>query len=153
MPSDEREARECPPRKSASLGGTPSFLQPHGGKRNLSKLSELALRHRRAGLTKVLPPLGKVLRGSLEERYLTCGNPDCKCARGQRHGPVWYLSVTLDKTHRAGRTVPDDQVEQVRHWIENYHRVKEHLEKISDINRELMRRHKNKNPRRKKAKK
>jgi len=36
------------------------------------------------------------------EHYLTCGNPDCKCARGERHGPVWYLSVTLDQSHRAG---------------------------------------------------
>jgi hypothetical protein len=119
---------------------------------NLSRLSDLALRHRREGLTKVLPPLAEVLRGSLMERYLTCGNPDCKCARGQRHGPVWYLSVTLDQSRRAGCTVPGDQVEQVRHWIENYHRVKENLEKISDINRELVRRHK-KNQKRKTAKK
>ena len=101
----------------------------------LSKLSELALRNRREGLTKLLPPLGEVLRGSLMERYLTCGNPDCKCARGERHGPVWYLSVT-----------------QVRRWIENYHRVKENLEKISDINRELMHRLKAKNKKRKSAK-
>jgi hypothetical protein len=119
---------------------------------NLSRLSDIALRHRREGLTKVLPPLAEVLRGSLMERYLTCGNPDCKCARGQRHGPVWYLSVTLDQSRRAGCTVPGDQVEQVRHWIENYHRVKENLEKISDINRELVRRHK-KNQKRKTAKK
>jgi hypothetical protein len=96
----------------------------------LSKLSELALRNRREGLTKLLPPLGEVLRGSLMERYLTCGNPDCKCARGERHGPVWYLSVTLDQSHRAGCTVPGDQVEQVRRWIDN---------------RELMRRQKDKN--------
>jgi len=110
---------------------------------NLSRLSLLALRKRREGLTHVLPPLGEVLRGSLMERYLTCGNPDCKCARGERHGPVWYLSVTLDQSHRAGCTVPADQVEQVRRWIENYHRVKEQLEKISEINRELLRRQKN----------
>jgi hypothetical protein len=112
---------------------------------NLSKLSLLALRNRREGLTKVLPPLSEVLRGSLMERYLTCGNPDCKCARGERHGPVWYLSVTLDQTHRTGCTVPSNQVEQVRRWIENYHQVKENLEKISDINRELMRRQKKQN--------
>ena len=111
---------------------------------NLSKLSTLALRNRRQGLTKVLPPLGEVLRGSLMERYLTYGNPDCKCARGERHGPVWYLSVTLDQSHRIGSTVPPEQVEQVRRWIENYHQVKERLEKISDINRELLRRQKNK---------
>lgn len=109
---------------------------------NLTKLSMLALRNRREGLTKRLPPLGEVLRGSLMERYLTCGNPDCKCARGERHGPVWYLSVTLDQSRRIGNTVPVEQVEQVRGWIENYHRVKEHLEKISDINRELLRRQK-----------
>ncbi len=42
----------------------------------------------------------------------------------------------------ASRTVPSDQVAQVRRWIENYHRVREHLEKISDINRELLRREK-----------
>jgi hypothetical protein len=109
---------------------------------NLSRLSLLALRKRREGLTRVLPPLGEILRGSLMERYLTCGNPDCKCARGERHGPVWYLSVTLDQTHRSGSTVPAEQVEQVRRWIQNYHRVKEHLEKISNINRELLRRQK-----------
>jgi Family of unknown function (DUF6788) len=109
---------------------------------NLSKLSILALRKRREGLTQLLPPLGETLRGSLMERYLTCGNPDCKCARGERHGPVWYLSVTLDQSHRKGSTVPADQVEQVRRWIENYHQIKERLEKISDINRELLRRQK-----------
>lgn len=119
----------------------------------LSKLSELALRNRRVGLTQVLPPLGEVLRGSLMERYLTCGNPDCRCARGERHGPVWYLSVTLDQSHRSGCTVPSDQVEQVRRWIENYHQVKKNLEKISDINRELMRRQKDKAKKRKSAKK
>src|SRR2546430_13910916 len=119
----------------------------------LSKLSDLALRNRRKGLTRVLPPLGEVLRGSLMERYLTCGNPDCKCARGERHGPVWYLSVTLDQFHRTGSTVPSEQVDQVRRWIENYHQVKERLEKISDINRELLRRLKAKNKKKKTVKK
>ena len=109
---------------------------------NLLRLSTLALRKRRQGLTQGLPPLVEILRGSLMERYLTCGNPNCKCARGERHGPVWYLSVTLDQSHREGRTLPANQVEQVRRWIGNYHQVKERLEKISDINRELLRREK-----------
>jgi hypothetical protein len=87
------------------------------------------------------------------ERYLTCGNPDCKCSRGERHGPVWYLSVTLDQSHRSGSTVPAEQVEQVRRWIQNYHQVKEHLEQISDINRELLRRQKSRNKPKKKARK
>ena len=109
---------------------------------NLSRLSTLALRRRRAALTRLVPPLRDILRGSLTERYLTCGKPDCKCARGERHGPVWYLSVSLDPSHRTGMTVPPAQLVQVQRGIESYRRVKEHLEKISDINRELRRREK-----------
>jgi hypothetical protein len=119
----------------------------------LSKISDLALRNRRQGLTKLLPPLGEILRGTLMERYLTCGNPNCKCARGERHGPVWYLSVTLDQSHRSGCTVPSDQVAQVRQWIENYRQAKESLEKISDINRELVLRRKKQAKKRKISKK
>lgn len=49
--------------------------------------------------------------------------------------------------------MPAEQVEQVRRFIDNYHQVKERLEKISDSNRELLRRQKNQNRLRKKARK
>lgn len=106
----------------------------------LGRLPELALRERRKGLALQLPPITEVLRGSLLERYVTCGNPACKCAKGERHGPNWYLTVTLGPGRTTGGIVPEEQVAQVRGWIDNYHRVKDHLEKISDINRELLRR-------------
>jgi hypothetical protein len=106
----------------------------------LSRLSELALRQRRQGLVAQLPPVTDILRGSLVERYVTCGNPACKCAQGERHGPVWYLTVTLGPGRTTGGIIPADKVAEVRGWIENYHKVKEHLEKISEINRELLRR-------------
>jgi hypothetical protein len=44
-------------------------------------------------------------------------------------------------------------VEQVRSWIENYHKVKDHLEKISEINRELLRRERDKQRQRKRGRK
>ena len=105
----------------------------------LSRLSELALRQRRQGLAK-LPAVVEILRGSLMERYVTCGNPSCKCARGERHGPTWYFSVTLGPGRTTGSIIPEEKVDEVRGWIENYHRLKDQLEKISDINRELLRR-------------
>src|SRR2546425_7261337 len=110
----------------------------------LGRLPELALRQRRQGLAKLLPPVTEVLRGSLVERYVTCGNPACKCARGERHGPMWYLTVTLGTGHTTGGVVASDQLERVRRWIENYQTVKDHLEKISAINRELLRRERQK---------
>ena len=111
--------------------------------KGLGKVSDLALRHRRQGLVKLLPPAGEVLRGSLVERYVTCGNPSCKCARGERHGPMWYLTVTLGPGHTTGGIIPAEQVEQVRRWIENFQRLKGDLEGISEINRELLRREQN----------
>lgn len=108
--------------------------------KDLSKISELALRRRRQGLVQLLPPAGEVLRGSLVKRYVTCGNPGCKCARGERHGPVWYFSVTLGPGRTTGGVISADQVERVRRWIENHQQLKSALEKISEINRELLRR-------------
>ena len=101
--------------------------------RALSKLSDLALQQRRRGLAKMLPPAEETLRGSLIERYLTCGNPSCKCARGERHGPVWYLTITLGPGRTTSAVVPSELLERVRHWIENYRKVKGDLEKIKDF--------------------
>jgi hypothetical protein len=114
--------------------------------RALTKLSDLALQQRRRGLAKMLPPAEETLRGSLIERYLTCGNPSCKCAHGERHGPVWYLTITLGPGRTTGAVVPPELLERVRRWIENYRKVKGDLEKISEINRELLRRERKKKP-------
>jgi len=119
----------------------------------LARLSELALRQRRQGLASQLPPVTETLRGSLVERYVTCGNPACRCAKGERHGPVWYLTVTLGPGRTTGGIVASDKVEQVRNWVQNYQKVKDHLEKISAINRELLRRERVKRRRGKTAKK
>ena len=108
--------------------------------KGLGRVPELALRQRRQGLARQLPPVTEVLRGSLVERYVTCGNPACKCAQGKRHGPVWYLTVTLGPGRTTGGIIPPEKAPQVRAWIENYRKVKDHLESISEINRELLRR-------------
>lgn len=119
----------------------------------LKRLTELALRQRRQGLAQQLPPVTETLRGSLVERYVTCGNPACKCAKGERHGPVWYLTVTLGRGRTVGGIVPSEKLDQVRSWIENYHKVKDHLEKISEINRELLRRQREQQRKRQRARK
>ena len=119
----------------------------------LARLPELALRQRRQGLAQQLPPVTEILRGSLVERYVTCGNPACKCAKGERHGPLWYLTVALGRGRTTGGIVPPENVDQVRGWIENYHKVKEHLEKISEINRELLRRQRDQQRKRQRGRK
>ena len=107
---------------------------------SLSKISTLALQQRRRGLVSTLPPLEETLRGSLFNRYITCGNKNCKCSRGELHGPAWYLSVTLGVGRTSSGIVAPDQVDRVRKWIGNHQQVKEALDRISAINRELLRR-------------
>jgi Family of unknown function (DUF6788) len=106
----------------------------------MNKRSDLTLQQRRRGLANLLPPAEETLRGSLIERYVTCGNRSCKYARGERYGPVWYLTTTLGPGRTTSAVVPSEPLQQVCHWIANYRKVKEDLEKISEINRELLRR-------------
>jgi len=93
---------------------------------------------RRARLLARLPPLDEILRGSLVERWVRCGKASCRCASGELHRAV-YLSVT----HRGGRTeqisVPPELVSEVRNGIAVYQQWWEILERVSAINRDLLR--------------
>ena len=85
------------------------------------------------------PSLAEVLRGTLRRRYIRCGKPGCHCEKGRGHGPFLYLSVTVG----VGRTVqitigPEDREIALR-YVRNYRRLQRVLEKVSKINRELLR--------------
>ena len=99
-----------------------------------------ALRKRRNALLRQLPPLQSILRGSLIERYKRCGKPGCKCADGPGHGPKYYLSVSYPGLRPQMDYVPQESHAQITEFIANYHRAREILEAISEINRELLRR-------------
>jgi hypothetical protein len=99
-----------------------------------------ALRRRRQALERQLPPLKAILRGSLIERFKRCGKPGCKCAEGPGHGPKYYLSVSRPGSRPQMDYVPQELHAQVAEFVANYHRAREIIEEISEINRELLRR-------------
>jgi hypothetical protein len=99
-----------------------------------------ALRKRRRALLRQLPPLKAILRGSLIERYKPCGKPGCKCAAGPGHGPKYYLSVSYPGLRPQMDYVPQESYAQAAEFLANYHRAREVLEAICEINRELLRR-------------
>src|SRR5438128_10651528 len=99
-----------------------------------------ALRRRRQVLERQLPPLKAILRGSLIERYKRCGNPGCKCADATGHGPKYYLSVSYPGLRPQMDYVPQEAYAQAAEFLANYHRAREILEEICEINRELLRR-------------
>src|SRR4051795_3700216 len=100
-----------------------------------------ALLQRRQALVKQLGRLQPfILRGSLIERFKRCGKPGCKCAEGPGHGPKYYLSVSYPSARPQMDYVPQELHDQVTELLANYHRAREILEQISEINHELLRR-------------
>ena len=106
----------------------------------LKEKSTKALRQRQKAILRRFPPLQEILRGSLVERYKRCGKPGCKCANGPGHGPKYYLTVSYPKRRPEMDYVPADLQEKVKEYRENYRKVKQILEELSEINRELLRR-------------
>jgi hypothetical protein len=98
----------------------------------------VALRRRRRQLLRHLPPLDRLLRGSLVERYKPCGKPGCKCARGRGHGPKYYLSLSHYGQRPQMDYIPQDYQSQASECLTNYHRLREILDEVCAINRELL---------------
>ena len=93
-----------------------------------------------------LPPIEEVLRGSILKRSVRCGQPRCRCAAGERHAAtVFTVSFPGGRTEQI--SLPAAVVPTVREWVANYQRWWATIEKVSAINRELLRaqRHAGKN--------
>jgi len=88
---------------------------------------------------KRLGEVSEVLRASLLERMTQCSRPGCKCMRGEKHGPAYYLTVSYSQGKTRQAYVPKDRKKTAEAWIRNYRRVWEALEEISRINLELLR--------------
>jgi len=103
------------------------------------KLSIGVLQARRDARLKELAGVGPVLEGSLARIGVRCGNPNCRCARGQKH------TAHILKRQVRGKTqslyVPVDLVEEARHWVEEYRRARGVLREVSELNRAILRAH------------
>lgn len=78
-----------------------------------------------------------MISGSLYQMRRRCGNPRCKCARGQLHAS-WYLSKRQEgrtKLTYIGRSAPEWLTQQARH----YRRHQKVLAQIRKIDAEISR--------------
>lgn len=93
---------------------------------------------RRDKLAAALSDLGSVMRGSLLERTVHHSSGCPKCARGEGH-PLWVLNVNYPGGRTRQLSLRPEQVSQVRRALDHYRQVKEVLERISELNQELLR--------------
>ena len=102
--------------------------------REMKKLAD-----RREALAADLPPFSEIVRGSLVTRYRRCGKPTCHCAPGEGHGPAHYLSVTLKPGKTEQIFLSEEMLPVARQFLDNYSRWWAALEKVSELNRRLLR--------------
>lgn len=103
------------------------------------ELSIATLQARRAAKLAELAGVGPVPEGSLAEIGVRCGNPSCRCARGEKH------RSHILKRQVAGKTqslyVPVGLVGEAKQWVAEYRRAKGLLKEISELSRALIRAH------------
>lgn len=104
-----------------------------------ARLSVEVLKARRDARVKELASLGPMLQGSLAEIGVTCGNPNCRCARGEKHRSHIVTKKVRGKTKSL--YIPVDMVEEVRTWIEEHRRAKRLMKEVSDLNEKIVRAH------------
>ena len=101
-----------------------------------SKMKQGPQEERRT-LLEELATLSLLLQGSWVERYSVCSRAGCKCHSGERHGPRHYLVVNEDGQQRQ-KYVPNSQVQAALEGLEQYRRLREIVERITQLNLALM---------------
>ena len=91
----------------------------------------------RKSLLAEMGELAHILHGSWVERYSVCSRPDCKCHRGEKHGPRYYLVVNEDGRQRQ-KYIPKSQVPAARNGVEEHRRMQEIAKRITEINLKLI---------------
>ena len=87
-------------------------------------------RQLRSRLTQIVSGQG-VIRGTLLERERACGNPRCRCAKGQKHRAV-YLMLREDRKLRQ-LYIPVKYEPLVRQWVANHRQIRQLLRDLGEV--------------------
>ncbi len=100
-----------------------------------------ALKRRRAAIVALLVAPDGLIRASYVRQYLTCGKKNCRCRRGFKHGPFYYLVQCLG-TGRVRKFLlrTPEQRKLARAGIAAHLKLQRQLSELSQINTELLRR-------------
>ena len=102
------------------------------------KAKRSRLEARRKKLVSRLIRLDPWIQGTVVETRRICGSKGCAC----RHGGAKHPAMSLTWKEK-GKTcclyVPRRLEREVKQWAKNYHMVKEAMEKITELQRDIIR--------------
>lgn len=108
----------------------------------MSNKTAKELQKERAGLLAELATLSRLLHGSWVERYSVCSRADCKCRKGQRHGPRHYLVINEAGRQRQ-KYIANSQVDVAMDGLAQHRRLREIVDRITQLNLSLLAENKN----------
>jgi hypothetical protein len=83
-----------------------------------------------------LSTLGPLMRGTVVLLGSTCGNPRCKCARGEKH-PQYYFSVNIDRRTKT-MYLRKEMKSKAEEYVKNYKLLWHIVEEMTLLNFELL---------------
>jgi len=96
----------------------------------------------RAKLAASLPSSTEILRGSLLHRRIRHRSGCAVCAKGPGH-PVWVLTISYPGGRTRQISLSAKQKPRVQQWLHNYRKLRLTLERICELNLQLLRPEKN----------
>ena len=107
----------------------------------LRKATVETLLKKRSVLLQQIQAPPQLLRASFVKQFLTCGKMNCRCRRGFKHGPFFYL-VQCHGTGQVRKFLlkTPAQRKAARAGIAAHLKLQRRLAELSEINTELLRR-------------
>lgn len=101
-------------------------------------MKHAAIPNARAKLAAAIPSTTEILRGSLLHRHIRHRSGCAVCAHGPGH-PVWVLTVSYPGGRTKQISLATEQKPLVQQWLRNYRKLKATLERICELNQQLLR--------------
>ena len=95
----------------------------------------------RQKLVQQLPDPSTVLPGSLLSRMVRCNKPGCRFCekgKGEGHGPIWILSVSLGNRQVRQVPIPVEMKKEVETSLRAFAQMQKLMKQIAAINLDLL---------------
>jgi len=95
------------------------------------------LQRKKKQLAAELKKIGPVMRGSIVELKMTCGNKKCKCYQDKKYKhPAKYFSANINKKTKL-IYLGNKRIELAKKYNENYLKLWDIINQMTEINMEL----------------
>ncbi len=78
--------------------------------------------------------VGDLAVGTIQKLWLTCGKQNCKCMKGKKHGPYYYLAYTRTEDRKTSPVcISKDKVPDLERRLNNFKKLECEIRELLDI--------------------